>query len=468
MCGTENVKEQFKRVIEFSQDMDTNAQVDQLFARWMEAKAKFVKRFGGLIYEWPEPVEFTLDPVEKQKKVRQLVSCIADSYHNNELANFIDANADTFFDNVISDTSVKEEIPKGMKLIKAFKYFEKDKAILSHMQDLASQYIQENKIKGILCFSVHPLDFLSSSENTYNWRSCHALDGEYRGGNLSYMVDETTFMVYLKGEKGNVRLPRFPHDVPWNDKKWRMLIHAAKDDSLMFASRQYPFASKPGIDMVLNVYNNLLVKEGNPQHPWRGPNRYNNWSQYYIDRYTRHDNHFDEVEKLGTRYLIINSFLADINQVMTEGSGALNYNDVLCSTCYDFPYYAISSEWWGHISKLVSNPIVVGGAVKCVQCGCDYVHNPETMKCDDCHCDDCDYDDNYVYCSCCDSRTWYEDIYYVGNSEEPVCEYCFADECFICDNCGLSYFNEDKSVVSNEDGAEFLCKHCYEKRFEKR
>ena len=28
-------------------------------------------------------------------------------------------------------------------------------------------------------------DYLSLSENAFNWRSCHALDGEYRAGNLS-------------------------------------------------------------------------------------------------------------------------------------------------------------------------------------------------------------------------------------------------------------------------------------------
>ena len=171
-----------------------------------------------------------------------------DRFSNYELAQFIDNNLESFFDNVVSNSD-RKEVPKGMKLVKAFKFFEKDKSTLTEIQNMASQYIQENCMTGTLCFSVHPLDFLSSSENTYNWRSCHALDGEYRAGNLSYMVDSTTFMVYLKGADGVV-IPGFPTNVKWNSKKWRMLIHAANDDELIFAGRQYPFASKPGIDTV--------------------------------------------------------------------------------------------------------------------------------------------------------------------------------------------------------------------------
>ena len=85
--------------------------------------------------------------------------------------------------------------------------------------------LQEDKIEGTLCFSVHPLDFLSSSENTYNWRSCHSLDGEFCAGNLSYMADSATMICYLKSDKEEI-LPRFPEDIPWNNKKWRVFLEA--------------------------------------------------------------------------------------------------------------------------------------------------------------------------------------------------------------------------------------------------
>jgi hypothetical protein len=196
----EDIKEQFKAVISYSQNIP-DPKVDYLFREWESNKARFIKRFGGLIYEHPTQVEFTLDPKEKLTRAMEFANSVSDAYNNSALAEFIDENLDTFFENKVSRT-MGQKIPEGMKLIKAFKFFESDKSTLRSIQDYASQLIQENKIKGTLCFSVHPLDFLSSSENTYNWRSCHALDGEYRAGNLSYMVDDTTFMVYLKGADG--------------------------------------------------------------------------------------------------------------------------------------------------------------------------------------------------------------------------------------------------------------------------
>jgi hypothetical protein len=116
------------------------------------------------------------------------------------------------------------KVPKGMKLSKAFKYFVEDEGQLRIIQDVFSEMIQKNKVCGKLCISIHPLDYLSTSETTHNWRSCHALDGEYRAGGLAYMCDKTTVVCYIKSDEDAV-LPRFPHHIKWNDKKWRMLLH---------------------------------------------------------------------------------------------------------------------------------------------------------------------------------------------------------------------------------------------------
>jgi YesN/AraC family two-component response regulator len=124
----EDIKEQFKKVISYSQGID-DPKVDTLFDMWMVAKEKFINMFGGLIYEWPEPIEFTLDEKDKKNKVDGFIDNIAVSYQNKPLADFIIANSDSFFDNIVKNNDDHEEIPKGMKLIKAFKYFEKDKDI---------------------------------------------------------------------------------------------------------------------------------------------------------------------------------------------------------------------------------------------------------------------------------------------------------------------------------------------------
>ncbi len=455
MYNIDELKAQVSEVISYSQGIP-DPHLDYVMREWESNKRKFIDRFGGLVFEWPEPVEFTLDPVEKKRRASEFIDCVSHTFDNEALAAFLDLNLDSFFENKVSNAGGKN-IPEGMKLIKAFKFFESNKQALRDMQDIASQMIQENKVKGTLCFSVHPLDFLSSSENTYNWRSCHALDGEYRAGNLSYMVDSTTFMVYLKGAN-NTCLSAFPPAVKWNSKKWRMLIHASEDDRFMFAGRQYPFSSKAGIDLVLNIYNNFLIEESH-----YASCKYKRWNVDYIDSYVPADAiNMDDTRLLDYRYLIVAGKLIAIDDIVKAAPGALNYNDILCSTCYRYPYYTILNSWeWYSLDYYKEHPIVIGGEIPCVHCGSELIRDPETMRCDDCERDyGYEENDSYGHCENCGCRIYYDDAYYVN--DEYICDHCFNNDCFVCDHCGEAFYNAEKHYVEiEEDEVEYVCSHCY-------
>lgn len=453
----EDIKEQFKRVIEYSQDIP-NPQVDYLFREWEKQKEKFIKRFGGLIYEWPGPIEFTLDDTQKRARAMEFANTVSDTFNNPELAEFIDNNLDSFFDNKVSNS--RGQAVEGMKLLKAFKFFEPNKAALRNIQDMASNIIQENEIKGTLCFSVHPLDFLSSSENTYNWRSCHSLDGEYRSGNLSYMVDDTTFMVYLKGAD-NQALSRFG-EISWNSKKWRMLIHGT--DDIIFAGRQYPFSSKSGIDTVLNIYNNLILDEQRPSIS----SKYSSWRADYVDTYVPYDaTDMSDTRDLNGLYLVYANQLVEINKVVKEAYNTLNYNDVLKSTCYKYPYYAVSDSYAYHsLDDLLERPVVVGGEIPCLHCGQELISNPETMRCDDCELEfGTEENDVYSTCDCCGARIYVDDAMSVGDYGDLICDSCFQSHAFVCECCGGVYYEADKVFIPDprcEDEGQWYCRGCYE------
>lgn len=393
----------------------------------------------------------------------EFANCVHDSFNNPVLAEFIDGNLDSFFENKVTKTC-DCEIPEGMKLVKAFKFFESNKTTLRSIQDMASQLIQENKIKGTLCFSVHPLDFLSSSENTYNWRSCHALDGEYRAGNLSYMVDDVTFMVYLKGAD-NTYIPMFPENVKWNSKKWRMLIHSAVDDEIMFAGRQYPFNSRSGIDIVLNIYNNLMIEEYDGKNPFGYSNKFGGWKSDYIDGYVPHDAPADSRPvELSGKYFVFDNRLVDLSLVVKEGCNALNYNDVLRSTCYLYPYYTILNPWgWHSVEHLTMHPIEIGGEIACLHCGQEIIENSETMRCNDCEMEyGYEENDTYSSCACCGARIYIDDAPSVGDNEDLVCDNCYRSECFVCDNCGDVYYKSDMMYIEKNGEEYWCCPHCYE------
>ena len=249
----EDIKRDFAKVIKYSQGFEP-ANIDALFDKWLDAKRDIIEAWGGnFIIEVPETVQFELSPEEKKSRLNQFMDMIAEVYDNNELVFFLENVEEDFFSNHLSkdyNFGKDKKIPKGTKIIRAFKYFEKDPRVLEDLQNQASMIIQEDKISGMLCFSVHPLDFISSSENTYHWRSCHALDGDYRAGNLSYMMDESTVICYLRNGSEYKKLPNFPEDVMWNSKKWRMLLFLSDGWDALFAGRQYPFFSPTALELV--------------------------------------------------------------------------------------------------------------------------------------------------------------------------------------------------------------------------
>ena len=331
------IKGQVRRVIQYSQDIP-DPQVDELIDNWLRAKCHFMDLFGGkIIWEYPLPYTFTLDEVEKECRIEEFINYINDKYDNEELEWFIKTNKSTFYDNKVTMNVLHngKSIPKGMKLLKAFKYFVPGQRALDDIQTRASQIIQGNKITGTLCFSVHPLDYLSSSENTYNWRSCHALDGEYRAGNLSYMLDSSTIICYLRGADG-VKLPLFPEDVPWNNKKWRVLMHINEHKDLIFAGRQYPFSSTDGIEMIRKCLIPLLGKELGSYCNWTDPLINEVPDSYGLEYDTIHP------------YILLRGRLHDLHDIVVNaGNNApLHFNDVLYSTCYRPHYTAARNAPW--------------------------------------------------------------------------------------------------------------------------
>lgn len=441
------IKEAVRHAIAYSQN-ETYPEIDELIDTWAGRKKKFIDRFGGPIYEFPQTVTFTLDPEVRQSRIDDLTDYISCNCLNPDLGIFIEKNKDTFFDNRVSDTMDTDGVVEGMKLVRSFKFFEKNKDLLTEFQNRASQIIQEDKVSGKLCFSVHPMDFLTSSENTYHWRSCHSLDGEYRAGNLSYMVDECTFMVYLKTDE-DVYIPAI--DQEWNSKKWRVLMYASPNDGIMFAGRQYPFSAAGGLDTALNIYNDFMVKESRF--------KYSKWSQDYAKVDGR---------ELVYRYFMRNGGLERLESVIYNGMDNLAYNDVLCSSLYKFPYYTQLSAGPDWAVKDISN-ILVGGPVCCIHCGGNHITRKggHSMRCDPCELEFGTSDNEDIEtCAVCGTRIFVEDAIEVdGGNYDIICQDCYERECFCCDNCDRVYYNCEVNVIRYEDGSiERYCDDCVKEK----
>lgn len=129
---------------------------------------------------------------------------------------------------------------KIAKIIKAEEEFEKFR--------IAHSRILNNKItKGTLCLSIHPFDYMTMSDNSYNWSSCMSWTecGSYRAGTVEMLNSEYVLVAYLKGEK-----PYPFYRYSWDgNKKWRqlMVVHPQAICNI----KGYPYFSKDLTELAL-------------------------------------------------------------------------------------------------------------------------------------------------------------------------------------------------------------------------
>lgn len=440
----EKLKENVAKVLKYSQGIE-EVNIEPLMNSWQKAKEKFITLFDGkLIYEFSNEVQFELSQEAKKARLNEFISTISNVYNNFELAEFLSCNFEDFYQNRLSKDYNRryyfgKKITKGTKIIKAFKEFETDGETLRRLQDAASTLIQENKVKGKLCLSVHPLDFLSSSENTYHWHSCHHLQGEYRAGNLSYMTDNVTIICYLKGEE-QVKLPSFPEDVLWNSKKWRTLLFIHPQNAYMIAGRQYPFESTSGLNYILQAMKIIGDYKFNGYNTWR-----NNW--------------FEEVEgeKLDTKHIAIHGTIYPDTDLIIDGNNSMAYNDLLHSTIYLKPYITLNENllYWR-----LDFSITIGSEVKCIHCGKEIVEHSNTMLCTECDLEfGNEVNDTVGCCDLCGRRMVLDDGYDV-DGYDTICPKCYEEYCFNCARCGCTEYKTRQHW--NKELQDFICDNCQE------
>ena len=451
MDNENEIKEAFIKVLQYSQNINTDMNVDLLFHTWKKNKEYFYEAFGNrLIWESSDTITFHLDEKQRKFKYTCFIEKISEYWSNRKLAEYLrQLPPDDLFNNLIS-IDVNDYKYKGRKLLKVFKYFEEDKNVLFDMQNEASCLIQEDKINGILCFSIHPLDFLSLSENDHQWRSCHALDGDYRAGNLSYMLDGSTFICYVRSVDGNThRLPNFPEDVLWNSKKWRRLFFLSDDKTMMFAGRPYPFDVADSLEIVKEKCN-LFFRKDYPCNSF--------WGDWYHGSPTISLNKDDNLHPDADRWYFTGDVLKTDNKLFFEPEEPLHFNDLTLSSCYT-PWYCYRTSMFRTLTGFTNSDTVfhIGHEVPCPVCGSRFLYQHDVMMCNKCW---KEYQEDSLpdyQCSCC-GTVIRGDVFWV--EDEPLCEDCYDNETTCCDNCGERTFNEQ--IHYDRVRNLYLCKWCFD------
>ncbi len=155
----------------------------------------------------------------------------------------------------INDTTIT--VQKGCKPMKALAKIAElaglegfEKFRIAH-----SNILGKKKTTGTLCLSIHPLDYITMSDNDNGWDSCMNWinAGCYRIGTVEMMNSPAVVVAYLKSHK----TMRF-HDSEWNSKKWRNLFIVDRD--FITGIKGYPYQDSYLDETCIDILMNLAEK----------------------------------------------------------------------------------------------------------------------------------------------------------------------------------------------------------------
>lgn len=290
----------------------------------------------------------------------------------------------------------------------AFEYFK-----LEH-----SRVLNDKSLKGTFCLSIHPMDYITVSDNDCGWESCLSWknDGCYRGGTLELVNCPRTIVAYLKSSK-DMEID-YCSDSTWNSKRWRQLIIA--DEAAIISNKAYPYASDALTKIALDWVKELAEK---------------NCGEKYLDELVDYDN--DGLDNI----IVVQTGLVynDLDGNGANGKVYLGYN----STVYD----PDKSKWAPHTPQ-----IIMGGEARCLTCGKTF-ENENALHCCSCSGEEwCDYCEGYHS----------DDVTVTANGEH-ICQYCYEHYYAYCEICGEVHHHND--IYQDDDGM-CLCEPCYNERKE--
>lgn len=207
--------------------------------------------------------------------------------------------------------------------------------------------------KAKLVLSIHPIDFMSMSDNTCNWRSCMSWqnNGCYHAGTLEMMNSNLAAVAYLESDS--------PFDITFDytgevfsipNKSWRSLVFIHKD--IILCGKSYPYTNDFISKVVLEMTRELVKKNLNWNYQYKDQEYRDleNWSgNYYIRDYFDVD--YDRKKKHHCIFFYTHGMYNDIIE---------SHQRYLCCRNY--------------ISK--SKKICLSGPATCICCGNRIEDNP--------------------------------------------------------------------------------------------
>ena len=285
-----------------------------------------------------------------------------------------------------------------------------------------SQIRNTSKLSGMLHLSIHPIDFMTSSDNDYDWSSCMKFgNGDYCRGVIEMMNSPIVVQAYLTGQKETFD---FRPDVEWYNKKWREFFLVTP--TMISGVKGYPYWNQD-LERATIGWIYSLVRE-------------------HDDLISAQDTWTPIIEfKLGEDIPAIGGRFPYIY------CGPAMYNDFYGGETYQATFSSCFNR---------TEDIDYSGFSECLNCG-DDAENADafSLVCNGCS--------NYITCAHCEERLHVNNAYYAFG--EYYCEDCYNDLNF-CANCNqpvdddyalhLIYTTDEQKPRISPYEAICLCSSC--------
>lgn len=355
-----------------------------------------------------------------------VLEALCEIYTNKEYAYNNKIDVDLFIDK-------KRNIKAGEKFSKSLKKFISNKTVLEQLQIEYSRIMNLKTVKGNLCLSIHPLDFLTMSHTT-TWRSCFNVfgGGEYSEGATFLAGSRNTICAYLEADKPMT----IGHtNVEWNDKKWRCVVSVNPDEYIVLG-KSYPYQH---MELKRLVYD--WVKELTKNSSFPSFNQIKTLDELTVPAYIHMIHGYDDSDHCSELFHV---GLAESSD--KEGL-SVRYDVIVCPQCGSFDNYDYNS---GYLTCLDCE----GSTCNC--CGdrvsedcLFWIESTEEHVCEECA------HTHYIYCDNCED--YYPDGVINESNDTMYCSECASNELLPCDNCYSYYFDSD--MICTEDG-EYYCPGC--------
>ena len=253
-------------------------QVDKVLTCWEKEKSKFLfKLFGNKLilnkefcYEESkeEKIDKFLELINKNLKAFNFFENVKRILYNELNFNLKNLSTLTSLDKIIDNIYTGEDFTidnlsfkKGEKILKIYRKISEHFNIedFKEFEKVFSLSLNNKKIKGLLSLSIHPLDYMTMSDNDSNWDSCMSWtnDGGYKAGTIEMMNSPMVVVAYIHNPNSQFFFD-YKQRYSWNNKKWRSLYII--NDQIISNVKGYPYQNS-AIDAEVMNWLRELAKE---------------------------------------------------------------------------------------------------------------------------------------------------------------------------------------------------------------